>query len=293
MSKYPIYIPSKGRADASYTANFFIKDEVDFKLVVEPQEAKQYTAKFGKNRILILPFSNLGQGSLPARNWIREHSIKNGFSRHWQFDDNIRSVRHWYKLKRVRCNANYGINAIEEFTDRYENIGISGFNYTFFTIGKGGTPQKQPYYLNTHVYSACLINNRMPFKWRLKYNEDTDLCLQVLTNNLCTVAFNAFMVDKIQTMIMKGGNTDELYKNKGRLIMARTLEEMWPEYVTVHWRFGRPQHYIKNNWRDFKTPLKRRSDIDWDNLPKVDNHGMKLVAVKEIKSKRIKEMLNG
>src|SRR3990167_7131925 len=121
MSKYPIYIPSKGRADASYTANFFIKDEVDFKLVVEPQEAKQYTAKFGKNRILILPFSNLGQGSMPARNWIREHSIKNGFSRHWQFDDNIRSVRHWYKLKRVRCNANYGINAIEEFTDRYEN----------------------------------------------------------------------------------------------------------------------------------------------------------------------------
>ena len=35
--KYPIYIISKGRADIGLTANFMLKDKIDFKLVIEPQ----------------------------------------------------------------------------------------------------------------------------------------------------------------------------------------------------------------------------------------------------------------
>ena len=36
---------------------------------------------------MILPKDNLK--ALGSRLWIREHSIKNGFDKHWQFDDNI------------------------------------------------------------------------------------------------------------------------------------------------------------------------------------------------------------
>ena len=89
-------------------------------------------------------------------------------------------------------------------------------------------------------------------------------------------------------MTMKGGNSDQLYKQNGRLEMARTLEEIWSEYVEVKWKFGRPQHHIKNNWGDFKTPLKRRTDIDWEEIERKE-YKMNLKAVKEIKSQELKK----
>ena len=83
--KYPIYVISKGRYDTCHTAKFLIKDKVDFKLVVEPQEEEQYRKNFGKH-VTVLPFSNLGQGSIPARNWCWEDAKKNGHFRHWILD---------------------------------------------------------------------------------------------------------------------------------------------------------------------------------------------------------------
>lgn len=258
--KYPVYVPSKNRAAMCYTAKFFLNDGVDFKIVVEPGQLESYLKYFDKDLILVLPEDDMRL--LGARLWIREHSIANGFDRHWQFDDNIRHMGRLHGGKRIYCNANVGIKVVEDFTDRYENIGISGFNYYMFAPNY----TKYPYVKNCHVYSASLINNRMPYKWRLFYNDDTDICLQVLDGGMCTVLFNAFLVQKIKTMLVGGGNTEDLYKKDGRLIMARTLEEMWPQYVTTKWRFGRPQHVVKNSWKDFKTPLKRRKDIDWDDV---------------------------
>ena len=39
---YPVYVISKGRYDACLTANFLLKDQVDFRIVVEPQEFDKY-----------------------------------------------------------------------------------------------------------------------------------------------------------------------------------------------------------------------------------------------------------
>ncbi len=280
---YPVYVISKGRYKNCMTANFFVKDKLNFKIVVEPQEEEEYRKRYG-DRVLVLPFSNLGQGSTPARNFCWKHSIDNGFKRHWIFDDNIEDIRRLVKGKRIPVNSNIALSIVEEFTDRYTNIAISGFNYSMFVL----PTTKKPYYQNCHVYSALLIKNNMPHRWRLRYNEDTDLCLQVLTNNMCTISFNVFSVKKMQTMTMKGGNSDQLYKQNGRLVMARTLEEIWSEYVEVKWKFGRPQHHIKNNWGDFKTPLKRRTDIDWEEIERKE-YKMNLKAVKEIKSQELKK----
>jgi len=281
--KYPIYIPSKDRAATSYTAKFFLDDGVDFKIVIEPGQVKEYEKHFDKDLLLVMPKDDMKL--LGSRLWIREHSIKQGHKRHWQFDDNIRSIRKVYKRKRIPCDSNKAIRLVEEFTDRYINIGLSGFNYDTFVRNA-----KTPYQLNCHVYSATLVNNEMPFKWRLYYNDDTDLCLQVLTNDLCTVLFNAFVVCKMKTMTVAGGNTKDLYKDAGRLKMARSLEEIWPDHVETKWRFNRPQHVIKNNWKQFTTPLIRRKDIDWGKIEKTDNE-MKLVAVANVKSERLKKLL--
>jgi hypothetical protein len=284
---YPVYIISKGRFNNCLTAKLFIKENVEFKLVVEPQEAEEYSARYGKERVLVLPFSNLGLGGMPARNWVWEHAKSLGYKRHWILDDNISWMARRYRNMKIRCNSNIALKVVEDFTDRYTNVAISGLNYECFLPS---TEDRKPFTLNCHVYSCLLILNELPYRWRLKYNEDTDLCLQVLTNSWCTILVNAFMIKKMRTMVMKGGNTDELYKGDGRLKMARSLEAMWPGIVETKWRYGRPQHVIKNAWKDFKTPLIRRKDIDWDSL-KTNEYGMSLLKVKDqIKSEYVQKI---
>jgi len=257
-TRYPIYIPSKGRHDEqqALTARFLIRDGVPFRVVVEPQEAEQYAALVGEERVLVLPFSNLGRGSIPARNWIMEHSIAEGHERHWQLDDNIRDVRWMREGDRIPCNAALGLGACEDFVDRYENVAVSGLNYQMFVTPSTSTP----YFHNVHVYSCTLVMNSIPNRWRGRYNEDTDMCLQVLADGWCTILLNAFCADKLPTMILSGGNSDELYAGDGRLAMARELERRWPGVVRVDRRYGRPQHVV--DWKKFDTPLRRRPDYD-------------------------------
>lgn len=287
--RYPIYIISKGRADVCFTANFLIEDGTDFRLVVEPQEFDQYAAKYGPDRILTLPFSNLGLGGIPARNWVWEHSKAAGHKRHWILDDNIRDIKRRYKAFRVRCDSSIAFCAVEDFTDRYENIAIAGMNYSMFVPDK---IKLAPFFLNNHVYSCLLIRNDLPNRWRGRYNEDTDLCLQVLADGWCTVLVNAFMINKMKTMMMKGGNATELYKGDGRLKMARSLERVWPYVVTVDRRFQRPQHKVRDEWKKFDTPLIPCKNFDKSKLPKVDEYGLELKQVADnVKSEFIKKML--
>tara|TARA_R100000951_G_scaffold100237_1_gene90977 strand:- start:2289 stop:3137 length:849 start_codon:yes stop_codon:yes gene_type:complete len=282
MNKYPIYIVSKGRWENPVTAKRFIKDGLDFKVLVEPQEYDNYCNSLGEKYILKLPFSNLGVGSYPARNYGWEHSIQNGHKRHWMFDDNIYKFRRVLKGKKIPCNAGIAIKVAEDFTDRYLNIGISGFNYSTFVVR--GSSDDKPFRLNTHVYSAMLMSNEMPFRWRLKYNEDVDLCLQALHNKLCTVLFSAFTVDKVSTVAkMKGGNQTELYKDNAfekKVLKSKSLQEVWPQYAETKMRYGRPHHWV--SWKKyFKHPLIRSPFFDWESLKKVNEYGMKKVKMKK------------
>lgn len=295
LPRYPVYVPTKNRSERCLTAKFLIEDGVPFYLVVEPQNYDAYAAKFGESRLLVLPFDDpkneKGEpaGSMPARNWIREHSIKAGFGRHWQIDDNIRHVERRYQGKRLRMRSGIALRAIEDFTDRYENVGLSGMNYSMFVPDRDKFP---PFQLNCHIYSATLSCNKMPYKWRLRYNEDTDLCLQVLAGGLCTLAFNAFLVKKMTTMLMKGGNTDKLYKGTadGRLIMSKTLERMWPGVVRTGRRFRRPQHIVFDGWKRFDTPLIKKPDLDIPAGP--NEYGMTLTAQQAIQGEELKELFN-
>ena len=92
-------------------------------------------------------------------------------------------------------------------------------------------------------------------------------------------------------MTIKGGNSDVLYKDDGRLKMARSLERLWPRVVRTERRFQRPQHVVKNGWRRFDTPLKRKKSIDFDKLENKFDVKLKQIAP-EVKSKFIRGLLN-
>lgn len=284
LPRFPVYVVSKGRADNGLTARFLLEDGVPFRIVVEPQEVEAYARAFGAEHVLELPFSNLGKGSYPARNWIWEHAKASGAERHWILDDNIGQVRRLYRGERIPCDSGPAFRAVEEFACRYSNLAIAGMNYQMFV-----TPTSPPYRTNVHVYSCLLIRNDLPHRWRLRYNEDTDLCLQVLADGFCTALVNVFMVDKKRTMTMKGGNTDDLYVSDGRLRMARSLEKVWPGIVRTDWRWGRPQHVV--DWAKFDTPLELRDDVDLDALPLRDELGLVLKEVRPVESEALRTLL--
>lgn len=286
LPRYPVYVISKGRSDRCLTARFLVKDKVPFYLVVEPQEADLYAKEFDRKLLIVLPFSNLGLGGIPARNFVWEHAKASGTERHWILDDNIYDIKRRWKGTRLVCSSGPALAAVEDFTDRYENIGISGLAYSMFC--PDGLRIK-PFFLNVHVYSCLLIRNSLTQRWRGRYNEDTDLCLQVLSSGLCTVLVNCFMITKIATMTMKGGNATELYKGDGRLKMARSLERMWPGVVEVKRRFKRPQHVIKFTWKKFNTPLIPKPGTV--KASKANEYGLKMVADGQIKSSRLRKLL--
>lgn len=99
-----------------------------------------------------------------------------------------------------------------------------------------------------------LIKNEIPYRWRLKYNEDVDLNLQVLHNGGTTASCIYYMADKVSTSAkMKGGNQTELYKNndpKKNLLKAKMLEAVWPQYAKTVIRFNRHHHLV--DWKVFK-----------------------------------------
>lgn len=259
---YPVYIISKGRWKRPLTVRTLEELGVPYNLVVEPQESEEYQRILGQHGTLhVLPFSNLGQGSIPARNWVWDHAQASGAKRHWILDDNLKGFFRYHNNKALPVASGTIFKVAEDFVDRYENVPMAGFHYEMFchwTRDRG--KEKPAFYLNTRVYSCILLDNSAPYRWRGRYNEDTDLSLRILKDGHCTVLFCAFVCGKQATMTMKGGNTDSLYQENGRTLMAESLREQHPDVVTVITRWDRAQHFV--NYAPFKrNQLRKREGL--------------------------------
>ena len=272
--KYPVYIVSKGRWKRRQTSKTLEYMNVPYHIVIEPQEYDNYASVINPKKILVLPFSNLGQGSIPARNWIWEHSLNGGAEKHWILDDNIESFERFNNNAKIKVDSGTILKIAEEFTDRYENVALSGFNYAIFNPANENRP---PIRFNTRIYSCILIRNDIPYRWRGTYNEDTDLSLRVLKDGWCTLLFNAFLIGKRCTMAQSGGNTDELYKEDGRLKMAKSLEDQHPDVVRVTKRFNRWQHLVNYSTFENNKLIKKKNIVILDGI---NNYGMILKTIK-------------
>jgi hypothetical protein len=270
-SNFPIYIISKGRWESRFTAKALLKMKQPFRVVVEPKEFKKYASVLPLENLIEAPenFSELKQGSIPVRNFVWDHSAAEGHLKHWILDDNIDGFYRLNRNMKIPVSDATIFRAAEDFTGRYSNVKISGMNYFMFAPRK----QKQPpYVLNTRIYSCILIDNSLEHRWRGRYNEDTDLSLRTLKSGYCTILFNAFLCYKMQTMTMKGGNTDTIYNtNDNRRAFAESLQKQHPDCVKVTWKFNRWHHEVDYSF--FKrNKLILKPDIV---IPKgIDNYGM-------------------
>lgn len=271
---YPIYIISKGRWERPMTARSLEEMRVPYKIVVEPQEYFNYASTIDEENILTLPFSNLGLGGIPARNWVWEHAKASGAKRHWILDDNIGNFYRWNNNKHTQVTTGAIFKAAEDFVDRYDNVPMAGMNYRWLCKAIQKVPA---FYKNTRCYSCILLQNDVTERWRGRYNEDTDLSLQFMSKGKATILFNAFLCGKASTMQMKGGNTDELYKGDGRLKMAEELVANWPGIATVSHKFNRAQHHV-----DYSRFLKNQLSLsDFVRPEGINNYGMVLTDAPE------------
>lgn len=249
-SRYPICLPSKGRAETQTTGLLLDKLGVSYKFFVEETEARVYKRALGRDKVVVMPFHDLGQGSIPARNFIWEWAKENGHKRHWVVDDNINMFTRCNLNRRLQVRGGGFFQAMEDFVDRYKNIALAGpHDQGFVADRQGGIA---PYHLNSRVYSCTLIDTSLPHRWRGRYNEDTDLSLRLLKDGYCTILFRAFLMNKMathtgagQSSAMKGGNTDNVYNtNDYRLSFAESLKEQHPDCVEITWKFGRYHHQV-------------------------------------------------
>ena len=286
--QFPLYIPSKGRYDSRLTSKALEYMKTPYYIVVEEQEYNKYAAVIDKSKILVLDkdfqkkydtFDDLGdtksKGPGAARNFAWQHSMDNGYDWHWVMDDNIRCFYRLNRNLKIRLDSGICFKCMEDFCLRYSNIGMAGPNYEMFVPMKKIQP---PFIMNTRIYSCNLINNSIPFRWRGRYNEDTDLSLRILKHGLCTVQFNTFLQKKIITQALKGGNTEEFYAHEGTLPKSKMQVAMHPDVSRLVFKFGRWHHHV--DYKGFKQKLIRKPEIKLNNQS--DEYGMYLVKKSKI-----------
>jgi hypothetical protein len=249
-------------------------------IVVEKQEYEQYASVIDTKKILVLPgeylecydtFDNLGnsksKGPGAARNFVWDHAKKTGTCWHWVMDDNLDAFHRLNRNHKLEVNTGTIFKCAEDFVNRYDNIAISGLNYYSFCKTTDAVP---PYVLNTRIYSCLLIRNDIPYRWRGRYNEDTDLCIRALKDGWVTLQFNAFLCGKVTTQRMAGGNTEEFYNSEGTKAKSEMIENMHPALAKVVWKFNRWHHQV--DYTRFKQQLHFQNGTAIQ--PGINNYGM-------------------
>ena len=283
LPSYPLYIVSKGRWETQYTSKTLHEMGVPHYIVVEEQEAAAYRDAVGPlATVLVLDpayqaeydtCDDLGdtksKGPGSARNFVWDHAVANGDAWHWVMDDNIRE---FFRLNRNSFGKVYDgafFRAMEAFCERYENVAMAGPQYFMFASRRSKMP---PFATNTRIYSCNLIRNDAPYRWRGRYNEDTDLSIRMLRDHWCTILFNAFLQHKLTTQSVRGGNTKEFYDREGTLAKSRMQVALHPDVSKLVKRWGRPHHYV--DYSGFTHRLRRKPGLVVPEEP--DEFGMRL-----------------
>jgi hypothetical protein len=264
--KYPVFVPTKGRWEKRHTIKMFERMGVPYFAVIEEQELEQYSEFISLDKIIVLPHKN--KGLTVTRNWIWDFAQSQGVSYFWTFDDNIRDIYRLNRNMKYRMKSGIALQIIEQFAERFKNLYITGMQYEMFVPRKRKNPA---FLMNTRIYSNMLIKTDIPYRNRTFYNDDTDLCLQILNDGHCTALIYAFLIDKEATMRQKGGMTDYYEKTDSRKEFVIELKEKWPRIVSLTRKYGRWHHHV--NYAPFKhNTLKLKEGVVLQD--KINEFGM-------------------
>jgi hypothetical protein len=263
-TRFPFYIPSKGRPDKQLTVRRLRDAGITPHLVVEDAEHDAYAAANPGIPVLVWPQKYMDEYERTpeldphpttgaAHNFAWDHSREAGYSHHWIMDDNLRNMHYRTRAGRVARPTT------PEAFRTHEAIMLAFKNLAGFSLGLGHTFGSAPFSLNTRLYCAVLYRNDLDqygIKWRRGLNDDTIVSLDILkTGVLCTAESHVLIIHKVGTARsarLPGGITD-FYADGGFIRKAAEAIRVHPDCVKMVTRYGRVHHQI--DYRQFKQRL--------------------------------------
>lgn len=213
-NKFPIYIPSKGRPASCTTPGLLSGAGLEFRIVVEPEEAEAYAKLHGDRSVLVLPESNRGVNF--SRAWIKSESEKVGHEYHWQIDDDVRRFIHRTGNGRSwEIGADAALAIIENHVINYSNIGQIGMNQNSWPAGD------RIIRLNKMPVQCVLNKNGTKVNYDPKYALHGDLAftLGLLELGYCTV-----MIDTVRVITppigSNAGGLNKTYASQRKVLDA-------------------------------------------------------------------------
>lgn len=260
---FPVYIPTRGRAQKQLTADALIALGIKPFLVVEDAEADAYIKHNPDCNVVVWPQRYLDEYEKTpeldphpttgaAHNFAWDHSLEAGFSHHWIMDDNIHKFLIRYNGRRAHMGNAKALNWQEHFIQKWKNL--AGMSLAMSQFMRGNTIG-----LNTRLYCATLYRNDLHeygIRWRRGLNDDTIVSLDILkTNYFCTAENRAVGILKVGTSRksrLSGGMTD-FYAEGGFIKKSAELVRLHPEYCRTVVKFNRIHHTV--DFSSFKQQL--------------------------------------
>ncbi len=241
---FPVYVPSMGRP-RNKTCDGLMRDGVEFIIAVEPDEADQYAANYGAERLLVMKKKRAGEAF--ARNSIKFHALRARAKFHFQIDDDISSFRiGTVRGKSEKVKFGFALELLESEAMKVPNLGVASGTTAAFPYGGQGS------LLNNKIQSALLVNTVMPISFRhvpIFGPLDLDLALQCLHAKMRTLLCTQVRYyGPVQTgMTMQGGCA---FTPQTRNDSYRRLAAAWPQYI--NWDETRPSKCIGSAWKHFR-----------------------------------------
>ena len=132
-------------------------------------------------------------GSGLSRNYAWHLAEEKGADWHWVIDDNLHCL---YRLNDkglfLVTKGPRWFGQLESFITQWRNVGMGGPQHEGFVVHRYQKVRRAV--KNTRIYSFNLIRTRLPYRWRGRFNEDTILALDMLTNRWATILTHQYMM---------------------------------------------------------------------------------------------------
>lgn len=244
---YPIFVPSKGRADCATVLKVLEASRLNYMLFVEPQDEAAYRAAYPTADMMVLPGND--QGITYVRQFMLAYARSQGLTWYWQIDDNIEGFKEHNKPATARAALSFA----EGVAAQYEHVALVGLDYQQYAFRS-----EVDFSANRFAYCCVLTNTAtgLDYMQGVDTKEDTAFVLQHLTASWGTLLIHRYSMIKptLGDSAGKRGGLVEVYKARRNEDAARRVHEAFPMFTTLIPK--RNGIDVKILWNEFKTPLR-------------------------------------
>lgn len=251
-TRFPIGIPSLGRADNCITAQRLEDEGLDFLIFVEPHEFAEYEKNFA-GKVRSLPRSHYG-GLGGSRGEIKKYFDGLGYEWHWQLDDDIQLMRTCDrssgKPRSKKTTFREAMRSVEERASSYSNLALASISSSVFGALRPALE------VNKMCCGFMFIRSN-DLEWHYDVIEDIDYSLQVLEAGLCTALYCDFLFTCVPSTGQEGGCVGIRKDTSHDREMKQRTADKWSKYglKVVDKEGALPKVWTGQAWRNFKQEL--------------------------------------